>query len=57
MKPKFKKGKKKTDKPKAESIHSGTNRNPGPENRADSALKHMMSHKPMGFKQSDRRKK
>ena len=46
-----------TDKPSAEKMGTKTNDNGGPTNRADEALKHMMSHKPSGWKQTSRRTK
>jgi hypothetical protein len=46
-----------TDNPKAEKLESRTNNNGGPENRADSELKHMMNHKPTGMRQTSRRTK
>jgi hypothetical protein len=53
----YKESRKHTDNPKAEKMESRTNNNGGPENRADDALKHMMSHKPAGMRQTSRRTK
>ena len=53
----FKQAKKHTDKPEAEKMSTASNDSPGPKNRADDELKHLMTHKPSGMRQVSRRTK